>query len=285
MNDDTYLDEMRGHAEYPHPCYNQTGSLQYSHLTGTEYINRHSSNPGLPPLDNLSSKQAEYIQRGLPHTWKDGRVCQCRECKEAASMGLSSKQAVKDEYRWVDVPFWFAWTCWSVAAATPVGISMSIEDSSWHNLHGLGSAITFVLTTLAVGLLVTAVTKYGHEYLGWFGGATKGRVVKCNSSYTNDEYVIKRDPPGYYPDLPSVNVGEAEETEAHRKCKGYYLAGDMQAYEKCIVDEYWREADARNGLHRQDKLINTDAIPTPIKRGSGLHRFTLTIGWSHEREE
>ncbi len=33
------------------------------------------------------SKYDEYRERGLPHVWKDGRQCGCRECKEAQRMG------------------------------------------------------------------------------------------------------------------------------------------------------------------------------------------------------
>jgi len=36
-------------------------------------------------------KREEYRQRGLPHVYKDGTYCQCRECREAIAMGLVHK--------------------------------------------------------------------------------------------------------------------------------------------------------------------------------------------------
>lgn len=211
-----------------------------------------------------------------------GEIHGYQVCSEKACQDLAIKQAYNT---WVDVPFWFAWLGWSTVAIPFVCFGECLA-TFWHPAVGV-LLLDTLLAAIIVGWFVSAVTKLGHEYLGWFGGAAKGRVVKCNVGYTED---AER---SY---IPPIDVGDDEAWE-----------GEKERYR-----QYWRVMDERNGLHRDRPTmkrcgLTDEAVryaeahgyniidgpisssvgadpPTYIKRGRGLHHFTISVGFRHGEE-
>jgi hypothetical protein len=203
-------------------------------------------------------EQAAWLARGMPIFLYDDQIgCTCPHC--------TSKQAVNDESEpfkldsallgsdsdWTDVTFWFAWSIYSVLLWWPLmPIGLAIE---YHWKTGdMAAAIGTGIAAMTAGFLVTVVTKYWHTWMAARDESICRRLgLECNSSYTKD--------------APPINVEDKVRDQMNEHMR-------------------WREADARNGIHRESSAVG-DAPTNTIKRGTGLHRFIFTIGFQHEREE
>jgi hypothetical protein len=126
-------------------------------------------------------KLAEYTKRGLPHVWSDGRVCQCRECREAVSMGLGTisqyydQQTKAQQSSRTDFPFIMAWVVWYLGWSLPLIITTSIWQTVYHTSN-IDCFVLWSLSTLILSLVSTLVTRYGHKHLGWWGSTPNNEV-------------------------------------------------------------------------------------------------------------
>jgi hypothetical protein len=202
----------------------------------------------------------------------------------------SSKQPVFDMDGVVDdgdddIPLLIVWMVSFVAAMIPVGMVEGVMEHLFIQDSPIQSFIGWLAATTIVSLLVTTVTYHWHDWMAAWGESICRRLGLGVTTDTKD--------------APPINVDdEKARWSALREDKGY--VGMPEGEQALYGKDYWRESDERNGIHRTDTheervqesiraariSSSVGAAPTStIKRGTGLHHFTFTIGFRHDREE